>query len=679
MNGNQSENAYIILETLHKSRRYSVYKAKNQYTGNLVSIKTNVQRMRVDQILLQQMKSEVEAGLQLQHPHIRKTLNIFQDGPAVFMVSDFVEGVSLSTLLNTPKLDISYEHALKWILQLLDALDHAHALHVWHLNLNPSHILITPGSDVKLFGFGKGPTEWKYAEAAQDRLHPVLFTAPEQFMGREPDGRADIYSLGVLAYLLLCGQFPWSLDLHETPTQQKQQTFQRPVSDPEILGARIPHWLFTVLNKCLMLDPARRFATPAEMLQALSIQQTIPFESCLAMPAPEVPARKVVLESLPELQKTAESEPALQPETPPAKTPETEGQLEIPGLAPVVTETPAAAVPRAATPTQYQPPPPSKMQSAPVQSPRPTQPAVLKQPPVQTRQISELKKYFSVLKVISLLILAYIIVKYVIISDKPKFSKVDDSEEIAPSSRDFAVKNEPLSMIPIDGAQALIGHIGPEADDDEFPPREVALASYQIGAYEVTRREWAMATPGFVVDNSEEDLPMVDVTFYEVLEYCNEKSRMDGLKPCYEFLGDNVTCDFSANGYRLPTEAEWEYAARSSINGDFTLFSGSNAADEVAWYADNSDGKIHRVGKKDPNTLGLFDMSGNAAEWVWNWYLRYSSGMDLPHTGPDSGTDKVIRGGSWKQEARELRVTNRSHAKPLIQRNDLGFRVARSK
>ncbi len=679
MNGNQSENAYIILETLHKSRRYSVYKAKNQYTGNLVSIKTNVQRMRVDQILLQQMKSEVEAGLQLQHPHIRKTLNIFQDGPAVFMVSEFVEGVSLSALLSTAKLDIAYEHALKWTLQLLDALDHAHALHIWHLNLNPSHILITPGSDVKLFGFGKGPTEWKYAEAEQDRLHPVLFTAPEQFMGREPDGRADIYSLGVLAYLLFCGQFPWSLDQHETPTQQKQQTFQRPVSDPEILGSRIPHWLFTVLNKCLMLDPARRFATPAEMLQALSIQQTIPYESCLAMPAPETPARQVVLESLPDLQKTAETEPALQTETPPAKSPETESQLEIPGLAPVVPETPAATVPKAETPTQYQPPPPSKMQPAAVQSPRPTQTAAPKQPPVQTRQISELKKYFSVLKVISLLILAYIIVKYVIISDKPKFSKVDDSEEIAPSSREFAVKNEPLDMIPIDGAKALIGHIGPEADDDEFPPREVALASYQISAHEVTRKEWAMATPGFVVDNSEEDLPMVDVTFYEVLEYCNEKSRMDGLKPCYEFLGDNVSCDFSANGYRLPTEAEWEYAARSAINGDFTLFSGSNAPEEVAWYAENSDGKIHRVGKKEPNGLGLFDMSGNAAEWVWNWYLRYSSGMDLPHTGPDFGTDKVIRGGSWKQESRELRVTNRSHAKPLIQRNDLGFRVARSK
>jgi len=161
--------------------------------------------------------------------------------------------------------------------------------------------------------------------------------------------------------------------------------------------------------------------------------------------------------------------------------------------------------------------------------------------------------------------------------------------------------------------------------------------------------------------------------------FCNEKSRLDNLQPCYEYLGNGVSCDFNASGYRLPTEAEWEYAAKARRTNAFTPYSGSTVADVVAWYSANSGGSLKPVGQKQPNQIGLHDLSGNAAEWVWNWYSSYTSIMDTPFAGLDQGTDKVIRGGSYKDPAENIRVTSRAHGKPYAKADHIGFRVVRKK
>ncbi|HNT52267.1 MAG TPA: SUMF1/EgtB/PvdO family nonheme iron enzyme, partial [Candidatus Syntrophosphaera sp.] len=700
--------AYTILETLHKSHRYSIYKAKNYFSGQLVTIKTNVQRLRPDQILVQQMQSEAETGLRLQHPNIRRTLSIFSDDTAIFIVSEFVEGVSLSSLLNTPKLDISQEHAHLWSQQLLDALKHAHALQITHYNLNPSHILITPAADAMLFGFGKSPSEWKYAEADEGPQHPVLFAAPELFLGQPVDARVDIYSWGVLAYLMFCRQLPWSVDRHDSPTFQKQKTFQRPIIDPELLGTRLPRYLFTILNKCLMLDPAKRFADVHQLQEALDSQLELPYESCLVPAAEPVPPTLFRDEIPPDLpaEPVIEELPSQEPEPQSAETPlEREFETPPPALEPMPEsgmdellqpdifnlepeprpEPKPGPQPQPTPQPRISTPPPTRFSKTaePVVAPAGTPPPVRRHvtsPKIKTpdKEVDSLRRLFRILKFASLAIVVYILFKYVIIRHEPKFSKLTETEELQSAAEEITVKNEALPMIAIPGGKAVIGHLAPEAEEDEFPPREVTLAPFLIGAQELTRKQWAMATPGYVVAANEEDLPVVNVTYYDVIEYCNEKSRKDGFTPCYEFMGESVVCDFSANGYRLPTEAEWEFAAREARRDQFKTFSGSDSPDEVGWYNGNSNGSIQPVASKEPNELGIYDMSGNAAEWVWNWYLRYSLATDISHTGPDSGTDKVVRGGSWKQDAREMRVTNRSYAKPLIQRDYIGFRLART-
>jgi formylglycine-generating enzyme required for sulfatase activity len=173
-------------------------------------------------------------------------------------------------------------------------------------------------------------------------------------------------------------------------------------------------------------------------------------------------------------------------------------------------------------------------------------------------------------------------------------------------------------------------------------------------------------------------LPVENVTWYDAVEYCNKLSVKDGLIPAYSGSNDNIICNFTANGYRLPTEAEWEYAARGGNRDTLTFdYAGGNSVDILGWYKENSDEKSHEVGQKQPNSLGLYDMAGNVWEWCWDWYGSYQRGNQQDPPGPSTGKERVNRGGSWNSKASELRSTYRSLGNPGKWYRDLGFRVLR--
>jgi formylglycine-generating enzyme required for sulfatase activity len=212
----------------------------------------------------------------------------------------------------------------------------------------------------------------------------------------------------------------------------------------------------------------------------------------------------------------------------------------------------------------------------------------------------------------------------------------------------------------------------------------ITISSFYMGKYEVTQKEWRAVMGNNPSSFKGDNLPVENVTWYDAVEYCNRLSQREGLTPAYTVNGTSVTWNRSANGYRLPTEAEWEYAARGGNGspGNY-IYAGSNNIDEVAWHYGNNGARgtatygTKAVGTKKPNGLGLYDMSGNVFEWCWDWYGTYASGAQTDPIGASSGSDRVVRGGSWVNSAEYARSAGRSHYNPNNRDVSLGFRLVR--
>jgi formylglycine-generating enzyme len=252
----------------------------------------------------------------------------------------------------------------------------------------------------------------------------------------------------------------------------------------------------------------------------------------------------------------------------------------------------------------------------------------------------------------------------------------------------FTYKPAPVSKIPEDfvlvkAGSFTMGSPSGESgrDSDEIQHTVRISKDFYISKYEVTQAEYKsiMGTNPSDTDRGIGDNnPVNKVSWYDAVEYCNKRSRQEGLTPAYTINGNTVTWNKNANGYRLPTEAEWEYAARGGHQaGSYNIYAGSDTMSSVAWYSDNSGGKTHPVGQKQSNELGIYDMSGNVWEWCWDWAGHDPSGSVTDPAGPSSGSNRVVRGGSWYYLATDCRSARRSYYSPSYGLNTLGFRVVR--
>jgi formylglycine-generating enzyme required for sulfatase activity len=169
------------------------------------------------------------------------------------------------------------------------------------------------------------------------------------------------------------------------------------------------------------------------------------------------------------------------------------------------------------------------------------------------------------------------------------------------------------------------------------------------------------------------DRPVEHVSWFEAVEFCNLLSDEMGLKTVYTINGENLEADFEAAGFRLPSEAEWEYACRAGTTGDRY-----GKIEEIAWYLDNSDGTTHGVGKMHPNKWEIYDMLGNVWEWCWDRYGNYPNQDTKELPGAKQGDDRVFRGGSWNSNPGKCRASLRVYGRPSFHDHDLGFRLARS-
>ena len=195
--------------------------------------------------------------------------------------------------------------------------------------------------------------------------------------------------------------------------------------------------------------------------------------------------------------------------------------------------------------------------------------------------------------------------------------------------------------------------------DDEWPAHQVSLSSFKIAKYEVTQEEWEAvmgSNPSYFKGRKR---PVENVSFNDCQIFIHKLNLLTGMQ------------------FRLPTEAEWEFAARGGNLSNHYIYAGSNDVDNVAWYSGNSGGTTHNIGQKRPNELGLYDMSGNVWEWCFDRYGRYSSNAQTDPKGALTGSERVIRGGSWDSYFDKVcRVSLRFSSSPEQRDRVFGLRLA---
>ena len=236
---------------------------------------------------------------------------------------------------------------------------------------------------------------------------------------------------------------------------------------------------------------------------------------------------------------------------------------------------------------------------------------------------------------------------------------------------DITVNGVTFTMVRVEGGTFTMGATAEQtgAFNDETPAHQVTLSDYYIGQTEVTQALWKAVmgeTP--TTDDDQwgpeiglgDNYPAYNISYNDVLSFISKLNSLTG------------------RTFRMPTEAEWEYAARGGNKSKGYLYSGGNTLDNVGWYYENSSSKTHPVAQKAANELGLYDMSGNVEEWCSDWYGSYSSSSQTNPTGPSTGSYRVLRGGGWLNFATRCRVAYRNYFSPSYRVNFYGVRLALS-
>ncbi len=235
------------------------------------------------------------------------------------------------------------------------------------------------------------------------------------------------------------------------------------------------------------------------------------------------------------------------------------------------------------------------------------------------------------------------------------------------NTQHFEVVGVGMEFVRIEPGRFHMGASEAGSESDEGPVHQVTISQpFYLGKYEVTQAQWqaVMGTSPSVWSNCG-NCPVESVSWDDVQGFIDELNSQEGV-----------------NKYRLPTEAEWEYAARAGTQAAYHFGSAANQLGLYAWYVENSDRggfiRTSEVGQKWPNAWGLYDMHGNVWEWVADWYGPYPSGAVTDPRGPSTGDMRIIRGGGFGNDARNCRVANRGNVAPSRRHHDLGFRLVRT-
>ncbi|HPH02821.1 MAG TPA: SUMF1/EgtB/PvdO family nonheme iron enzyme [Spirochaetota bacterium] len=609
-----------------------VYRAHDTKLGRDVAIKVIAPQYAGDAKFRARFMRELKILARLQHPNIVPIYDSNVNKESAWFAMRFIEGENLRQLIE--KKEITAAMVLAVGQGVLAALEYAHRNGVIHRDVKPENIFISREGEVFLVDFGIAcatDDEGTRMTRTGMALGTPAYSSPEQLDGLETTAASDQYSFGIVLYEMISGQPPFTGSLAVIIAGHLGREVPVLPRSAGIFGGKATE---KVIRRMLEKDAAARYRDCDEARVALSDCFPESIEHSFNGNADsEAPKTKASAAKRDKVARADEVSAVRAPKKMKKKT------------MPVAVSSPAE--PKAMQ-SQKQPWGRGKVQKPALAGRKSASPKSA------TAQVDKPEKRVKRNQIAIMGALVFAVATAVVL---------------------FVVKGTTVEngMIRVNGGKFMFG----ENASAREAGREVALSDFLISKYEITQREYETVmntNPG--LDRSGAH-PVENVAWIDAVRYCNERSKREHLQPVYNLSGNTVECDYRADGYRLPTEAEWEYAARGGEHRSISRYAGSDRINEVAVL-----GKGHEaVGRRTPNRLGLYDMSGNVREWCQDGYAENPRlwWCNPVTKDPDRNAVRIVRGGGWNSLEIECAVFHRMPGPGNAggKSGSIGFRVVR--
>jgi len=618
---------YTIEGLIGRGGMGSVYLATHVHLQTRAALKVLLERFSDNVLIKERFVNEARILHQLRHSNIVEQREFFEENGRLVLVMEYVDGRPLDKMIGQDSGPIPWEKTLPLFIQILDGIGYAHSKGIVHRDIKPASILISKEGQVKVTDLG-------IAKIAGDQgmtrtgaqMGTLRYESPEQIRGaKDVDHRSDIYSLGMTLYEMLAGRLPFETDGVSSEFEVMKLIVNRTVNfDPKEYYPHIPEWLVEIIHKATEIDPGSRFQSCEEFKQQIIEHEDLPSIQNSYWSG-RVEAVKTQPISVPISASSASNDQVASDSfCPECEAPVVKG-MEFCGKCGTYL-----------------------MQECPVCSLKvrwfnefcPRCGAQIAEKLLELDEEKERQKYEH----------------YML--EQERADQILRMEEQKRNSQFLSSMN----FIKIPSGQFMMGSNSREM-------RNCLLHSVDITVFEllstpVTQLMWAYLmrkNPSFFEDDSK---PVERVSWKDCHSYLQKLNDLD-----------------TDHTYRLPSEAEWEYACRA---GTATIFHwGSSDSEDLkdrsCWHSENSANSTHRVGKKEPNQFGLFDMCGNVWEWCEDVY--HDNYEVCPTDGSPflgSGMNRVRRGGSWSNSALNCTSLNRMSNSSGFRYQNIGFRIVRT-